>query len=85
MEKALETIVLQVEGMTCTGCEQRLRNALRRVDGVSDANADHVSGRVEVGLRGGGTDWSVLAETITRAGYQVVGAEPEAAAGGGLR
>jgi copper chaperone CopZ len=83
MEKTPEMIVLQVEGMTCTGCEQRVRNALRRIEGVADATADHVSGRVEIGLYGYGADESVLAETITRAGYQVV--PPEGGKGGRQR
>ncbi len=41
-------MTLHVEGMTCSGCEQRLSKALRRVDGVREAAADHRTGEVRV-------------------------------------
>lgn len=68
----MKTLVLQVDGMTCTGCEQRIGTVLRRVEGVREVAADHTTGQVEV--RGGSelTDPSVLAERITAAGYAVV-------------
>lgn len=44
----METVVLRVEGMSCTGCGQRIGTVLRRIDGVREVTADHVSGRVEI-------------------------------------
>jgi copper chaperone len=58
----METLVLQVEGMSCTGCEQRIGTVLRRVEGV----------RVEVRVGPEMTDRAVLAERIEAAGYQVI-------------
>lgn len=78
-----ESVVLQVEGMSCTSCEQRVGNALRRVDGVAGATADHVTGRVDVELYDGGPASSVLAATITRAGYRVVPSVVDAGDGAG--
>jgi len=35
-------------GMECEGCESRLAAALKRVDGVGEASADHSAGTVRV-------------------------------------
>lgn len=39
---------LRVEGMSCTGCEERVTNAARRVDGVRRVDADHETNTVEI-------------------------------------
>lgn len=65
------TVVLQVEGMSCTGCEQRIGTVLRRVEGVRDVTADHVTGRVEVRVGPEVTDSGQLVERIETAGYRV--------------
>lgn len=68
----MNTIVLQVEGMHCGGCEQRLGAVLRRVAGVREVSAEHTSGRVEVRVGPELTDRSVLSERIETAGFDVV-------------
>lgn len=70
----METLVLQVQGMSCTGCAQRIGTVLRRVEGVREVAADHATGRVEVRADLSVTDRQVLAERIEAAGYQVVDA-----------
>ncbi|WP_100500667.1 heavy-metal-associated domain-containing protein [Geodermatophilus chilensis] len=67
-----ENVTLQVEGMTCTGCEQRLSKALRRVDGVREATADHRTGQVRVRLDPAVTDRAAVAAQVHTAGYTVV-------------
>ena len=62
---------LRVEGMTCNGCENAVSNALKRVDGVREARADHHTGRVEVELdRDRGDD--ALRAAVDRAGFTLV-------------
>lgn len=62
---------LRVEGMTCNGCENAVSNALKRVDGVREARADHHTGRVEVELdRDPGDD--ALRAAVDRAGFTLV-------------
>lgn len=41
-------IQLQVEGMVCTGCENRVKNALSMLDGVTLVDANYESGIVIV-------------------------------------
>ncbi len=67
-----ERVTLQVEGMTCTGCEQRLGTALGRVDGVREASADHDRGEVAVRFDPDETTRGDLVERIERAGFEVV-------------
>ncbi len=68
-----EDVILQVEGMTCTGCEQRLGKVLRRVEGVREATADHRTGQVQVRFDPAITDRAALATQIDTAGYAVTG------------
>ncbi len=39
---------LNVSGMHCDGCERRVVDSLREVDGIEDASADHETGTVTV-------------------------------------
>lgn len=80
MAETADTTMLQVEGMTCTGCEQRIGAALRRVDGVRDVSADHISGEVRVQFNPRRTDRDAVRERIALAGYTV---HPEGPSAGG--
>lgn len=64
-----ENITVQVAGMSCSGCEQRLGKALGRLDGVREVRADHRTGRVQVRFDPAVTDRGVLAEQVATAGY----------------
>lgn len=68
------TLVLQVEGVSCTGCEQRIGTVLHRVEGIRDVAADHLTGRVEVRVGPELTDSGELVERIETAGYRVADA-----------
>lgn len=68
----MDTLVLQVAGMSCAGCAQRIGTVLRRVDGVREVSADHSTGRVQVRVGPEIDDRAVLAERINTAGFQVL-------------
>ena len=42
-----ETII-KVEGMVCSGCENRVQNALKNIKGVEKVIANHINGTVTV-------------------------------------
>ena len=65
---------LEVQGMDCGGCEESIRKAVTRIEGVDSVSADHVSGRVEVRFAGQADEEKVRL-AIEDAGYEVVGAE----------
>lgn len=66
-----EQVLLQVGGMTCTGCEGRVANVLGRLDGVRNTSADHQAGEVRVLFDPEQTSVEAIGDVITRAGYQV--------------
>ncbi|MHA7295202.1 heavy-metal-associated domain-containing protein [Arthrobacter sp. HLT1-21] len=66
-----ENVTLRVEGMTCTGCERRLGTALKRLDGVSEATADHRTGELTVRYDPAIATRETLVERVETAGYTV--------------
>ena len=75
---ATTNVTLKVEGMTCTGCEQRLGTALRRLEGVSEATADHRTGELTIRYDPETTSREALEERVVTAGYEVAGTEGSA-------
>jgi copper chaperone CopZ len=69
-----EELTLTVTGMTCGGCENAVRRALSRVDGVTDTLASHRDNRVVVTFDPAKTDRGAIARAIENAGYAVAGA-----------
>ena len=69
------TVVLKVDGMTCTGCENTISNAVMQLGGVSNVSADHESGRVEVTFDTTLVDLKSISQAITDKGYTVKGQE----------
>ena len=70
------TVTLQVNGMDCANCEQRLGTALQRLDGVSEARVDHRSGEVVARFDPVVTTQQAVAERVETAGYEVAGTTP---------
>lgn len=78
-DTAVHSVLLRVEGMTCTGCEERIGKVLARLDGVRQAAADHRAGEVTVAFDPARVAPEALAERVERAGFRVVAREEEAA------
>ncbi len=41
-------VVLKVEGMHCEGCENRIQNAVSKIDGVEEVKASHEKKEVKL-------------------------------------
>ncbi|AKT40332.1 heavy metal translocating P-type ATPase [Chondromyces crocatus] len=65
---------LPIRGMTCASCVRHVERALRRVDGVQEANVNLVTQRATVLFDPGATSVRALAEAVEEAGYEVPGA-----------
>ena len=63
---------LAVSGMSCTGCERRIKTALDGVSGVNEASADHEAGTVTLRLDVRAVDMDTVRGAIESLGYQVV-------------
>lgn len=65
----MEQYKFTVEGMSCTGCEERVANAATGVEGVHRVNADHETGTLEItGDEGTEAD---IQQAIHDAGYEL--------------
>jgi copper chaperone CopZ len=66
-----ETLQLAVTGMTCGGCENAVRRALARVNGVQEVTASHAANQVAVTFDASTVTPAVIRQTIEALGYQV--------------
>lgn len=66
----MKELILNVEGMMCEGCENRIKNAVGSIDGVVDIAPNHKTGIVKVIVRENVTE-SMLKEKIEDIGFSV--------------
>ena len=67
----MKEIILNVEGMMCEGCENRIKNALGTIEGVVDVSAKHDTGIVKVLTRENVTE-DIIKEKIEDLDFKVV-------------
>jgi copper chaperone len=68
----VETLTLEVHGMTCGGCEQRVRDAVGALDGVATVTPEHIGDEVEVTYDAARLDAGRIAAAIADLGFTVV-------------
>ena len=44
----MEELIIKVEGMHCSGCENRVKNALEQIEGIEKVKASHEDGEVVI-------------------------------------
>lgn len=66
----MKELVIKVEGMMCSGCENRVQNALKTIEGVEKVVANHVDGTVTVTLNKD-IDEKVIKDKIDDIGYSI--------------
>ena len=66
-----ETIRLEVGGMTCDGCSNRVKSALEDLPGVITATVSHQGGSAEVSHEGATSE--ELGDAVRSVGYTVDG------------
>ena len=77
-DATLQTISLDVEGMTCASCVNRVERFVQRVDGVSEANVNLATERARIQFDSAVASVDALKDAVRAAGYDV--REPEAIA-----
>ena len=65
-------VIIPVEGMTCSGCEFNVENAVKKLDGITEAKADHQKGEVYVKSQKGKVHVDDMVEAINKAGYKAI-------------
>jgi copper chaperone len=66
-----EKIQLTVTGMTCGGCENAVKRAVRQLAGVEDVTASHAASEVDVTFDGSKVNAEMIRERIETLGYGV--------------
>ena len=66
----MKETIIKVEGMVCGGCENRVQNALKTLEGVENVVADHTNGTVTITAQEE-VSISVMKETIEDLGFEV--------------
>jgi copper chaperone CopZ len=69
----IQTLGLEIEGMTCEACDSHVAYAALEVDGVIEARADHKTGKAELKFDGSKTSKDAIINSINKTGYKVVG------------
>jgi len=70
-EAKAETLVLEVEDMTCASCVSRVEKALKTVPAVETASVNLATGEAVVQVLGGVSALPALAAAVAKAGYAV--------------
>ncbi len=65
-----ETILI-VNGMMCEGCENRVKNVIKNIQGVENVTADHNTGKVTI-ISNNQVSKEIIKETLVDIGYEVV-------------
>lgn len=66
---ANKTITLSVEGMTCTGCEGTVQEAVEKIAGVTSVKASHLDSTAVVSFDSTQTSIATIGDAVTEAGY----------------
>ena len=66
-----EKVQLTVTGMTCGGCENAVKRAVRQIEGVEDVTASHTANQVDVTFDDAKVNAAMIRERIETLGYPV--------------
>ncbi|MFB6319302.1 cation transporter [Saccharicrinis sp. FJH54] len=69
----LQTYNFDVEGMTCTGCEQTIQANVRKLEGIQLVSASHTDKNAVVSFDPDKTDTTAIKQAIVGSGYTVTG------------
>ena len=64
---------VEIEGMTCTGCEETIEAGVKKVEGVGSIEASHTDGNARLNLIEGKIELHGVKKVIEASGYKVTG------------
>jgi copper chaperone len=70
-------VTLEVEGMTCEGCEKAINAGLESLEGVASSASSHLEKQTTVKYNPEVTSLDEVKQKITETGYQVNGIKEE--------
>ena len=67
----MKETIIKVKGMVCNGCENRVQNALKNIEGVEEVKADHNTGIVTIKSKSE-VEKNAMEEKIEDIGFEVI-------------
>jgi mercuric ion transport protein len=67
----VKEVSFDVNGMTCTGCENTVKSGVSELQGIVDVNASYLEGRVKVSFDTTLVSSSDIESAITGKGYKI--------------
>ena len=67
----MKETVINVKGMVCGGCENRVKNALKNISGIEEVTADYNTGIVKV-VSNDSVSENTMKEKIEDIGFEIV-------------
>ena len=67
----MDSIILKINGMKCTGCSQRVEKALKNMDGIKDASVNLESRTANITYNKDAISYREICETILDLGFEV--------------
>ena len=66
----MKELIIKVNGMTCGGCENRVQNVLKTIDGIQNVIASHKNGTVTITSKND-VSLDIIKEKIEDIGFEV--------------
>lgn len=67
----MKELELNVNGMHCSGCENRIKNTVEKISGIKEVYANHETGKVKLVIKKD-IDIGIVKEKIANLGFEVV-------------
>jgi copper chaperone CopZ len=74
--QANKTVTLAVEGMTCEGCENTVKESVEKLPGIASAKASYKEKAVVIAFDSTQAKVNDISAAITDVGYEVKGLKP---------
>ncbi len=66
-------VTLNIEGMTCTSCEEHITHEINQLDGIAKVNSSYEKGISEVAFDESKVSLDAIIEAVNATGYSVIG------------
>ena len=73
----IETASFEIQGMTCTGCEEHVKHAINELDGIVEATASYTEADASVKFDATKVTLEVIKNAIDATGYKVTKSQLE--------
>jgi Zn2+/Cd2+-exporting ATPase len=83
-ERAANTLTYKIEGLSCIDCAGRIEAAVRRLDGVEDAEVNHATGTLSLRAHAPDFDLAPVVKIVQDTGHKLVTEATPSQISGGL-